>query len=98
MSSENFTFTVTDLARFLGKSPVTVRGWERKGLVSIPREGTDRKLNVQDVIDFAHKAHKLGRVSNERLDRITHIMCELILLEEENYEDRNRRKSRVRKK
>lgn len=96
MNNEQFTFTVTDLARFLSKSPVTLRGWERKGLVDIPRDGAERKLTAKEVMNFAIRAYTLQRITPERLQRIKEIANLLIALEKENYEDRNRRRTKRR--
>jgi DNA-binding transcriptional MerR regulator len=80
-----FHFTVTDLARFLGKSPVTLRGWERDKLLTIPRDaGGDRKLTCDEVIDVAHRAYKLNRIRAWRLDLVITAMTLLKLIEREN--------------
>lgn len=45
--SSKFSFTITDLGRILGKSPVTLRGWEHQGLISFPRNGRgDRQFTL----------------------------------------------------
>lgn len=63
-----FTFTITDLARLLGKSPVTLRGWERQKLLTFPRDsGGDRKLTCEEIVIAANKARKLGRINENRL-------------------------------
>ena len=75
-----FVFTVTDLARFLGKSAVTIRGWERQGLVDLPRDsGGDRKLSLDDVVSTAHLAKRLGRITDNRL-RLVEAACTLLSL------------------
>ena len=52
-----FIFTVTDLARFLDKSPVTLRSWEKKGLLSFPRDASgDRKFTTFDIRETAQKS------------------------------------------
>lgn len=61
-----FTFTVTDAAIFLGKSPVTLRQWERKGVVRFTRLGTDRRLTCEDMRLLAERALGLGRISAKR--------------------------------
>lgn len=83
--SGGFTFTVTDLARFLGKSPVTLRSWEKKGLLSFPRDASgDRKFTVSDIRESAKKAHKLKRISNQRLQYIEACVTMLEMIEREN--------------
>jgi len=83
--NDRFYFTVTDLARMLNKSPVTIRSWERKNLVSIPRDsGGDRKLSVEDVKRVAKLAKKLGRISETRLDLILSAMTLFSYIEEKN--------------
>jgi hypothetical protein len=64
-----FFFTITDAARFLGKSPVTLRGWERQGLVTLPREieGGDRKFTQIEICGLAYRAFELKRISRQRL-------------------------------
>jgi excisionase family DNA binding protein len=47
--SERFEFTVTEAARLLGKSPVTLRKWERQGVVHFRRIGNDRRLDTTEL-------------------------------------------------
>jgi predicted site-specific integrase-resolvase len=63
-----FYFTITDVARLLGKSPVTLRTWERKGLVSWPRDsaGGDRKFTTAQVRAAVDTAYRLGRITKRR--------------------------------
>ena len=83
--SGKFTFTVTDLARFLGKSPVTLRSWEKKGLLSFPRDASgDRKFSAADIRDSAKKAKSLKRISNQRLQYIEACVTMLEMIEREN--------------
>lgn len=80
-----FYFTVTDLARFLGKSPVTVRGWERRGLVSIPRDsGDNRKLTTTDVREITKIAREDKRITGWRYQIVNLAMTALELIEREN--------------
>jgi len=80
-----FHFTVTDLARFLGKSPVTLRHWERQGLVVFPRDTNgDRKLSTQDVRYMARIAANLGRITEERKNLVEATITMLQLVEQEN--------------
>lgn len=80
-----FSFTVTDLARFLGKSPVTLRSWERQGLFSFPRDSSgDRKFSTADIREFAVQARKLKRISKLRLQYIDACVTILELIEREN--------------
>lgn len=79
-----FHFTVTDVARLLGKSPVTLRGWERQGLITFPREGTDRKLTCEEVLEVAERAKELGRITEWRKYVITMTMATLMVVEREN--------------
>ena len=80
----HFYFTVSDLGRFLGKSPVTLRGWERAGFVSIPREGTDRRLGLQDIRTIATTAREGRRILQSRLDLINASITLLELVEKAN--------------
>lgn len=80
-----FTFTITDLARFLGKAAVTLRGWERQGLMDFPRDsGGDRKFSVDEVRSFARDARGLGRITQYRLDLIEAACTILKVIEGEN--------------
>ena len=80
-----FTFTISDLGRLLGKSPVTLRGWEDKGLVDIPRDQSgDRKLGCQDVRTVADRAFSLGRVSRRRVNLVHATMTMMEQIESEN--------------
>lgn len=85
MKSDPFIFTVTDLARFLGKSAVTIRGWERQALIELPRDsGGERKLTVDEVREVAKTAFHLERITRTRLDMIEAICTMLSLIEGEN--------------
>jgi DNA-binding transcriptional MerR regulator len=80
-----FSFTVTDLARFLGKSPVTLRHWERQGLVVFPRDGNgDRRLTTNQVRYMAQIAKTLGRITDERLHMVEAAVYLLESIEKQN--------------
>jgi predicted site-specific integrase-resolvase len=83
--TNGFSFTVTDLARFLGKSSVTLRGWERKGLFDFPRDPSgDRKFSTFDIREIAIKARDLKRISNRRLQYVESCVTMMQLIEREN--------------
>lgn len=85
MAHEGFHFTITDLGRFLGKSPVTLRKWEAQGLVAYPRDdGGDRKLGLQDVAAVAQKAREARRITCARQALILTALDALVALEKEN--------------
>lgn len=85
MNADRFTFTITDVARFLGKSAVTLRGWERQGLIDFPRDdGGDRKFTIDDVRATARIARELGRVPAQRLELIGASLTLLSYIEKEN--------------
>ncbi len=79
-----FIFTITDLARFLGKSAVTIRGWEKQGLIELPRLGNERKMDVDEIREVAKVAFHLGRITRHRLDMIEAACTLLSLIEGEN--------------
>lgn len=77
---DHFFFTITDLARFLGKSPVTLRTWEAKGHVHWPRApGGDRSFTTTAVRDAIDVALRLGRITERRAHLVRAAMT---LLEE----------------
>lgn len=81
----NFSFTITDVARFLGKSPVTLRGWERKGLITFPRDPSgDRKFTLAEVREVAILARDMKRISKNRLKLVEASVTMLELIEKEN--------------
>jgi predicted site-specific integrase-resolvase len=85
MKRDPFIFTVTDLARFLGKSAVTIRTWERQGKIELPRDsGDNRKLTVDEVRKVAKIAFHLKRINRYRLDMIEAACTMLTLIEREN--------------
>lgn len=84
VSINGFTFTITDLARFLGKSAVTLRGWEKQGLITFPREGSDRKMTLAEVSELAGRAHELKRISAKRLRLVNATVTLLEIIEERN--------------
>lgn len=74
-----FSFTISDLSRFLGKSPVTLRGWEYHGLISFPRNGRgDRRFTLECLRDIA--AHPIVRVRVDQ-DRLKLFEATITLLE-----------------
>lgn len=85
MAHDAFRFTITDLGRFLGKSPVTLRKWESQGFVRYPRdERGDRKLGASDVASVAQKAREARRISGHRQSLVLAALEALTALEEEN--------------
>lgn len=92
-----FQFTVTELARFLGKSPVTLRHWERQGLIVFPRDQSgDRKLSTSEVRYVAQIAKKLGRINDDRLRLVEASITLLEIIEKENIRHENRSNGRTR--
>lgn len=83
----HFTFSITDLALLLGKSPVTLRSWERKGFVTMPRDSRgDRRFRSQDVRKIASKARDNRRINNNRYEIVIATMMLLDMVEKENRE------------
>jgi len=84
--NDRFTFTITDAARFLGKSPVTLRDWERQKLIpAIPRDsGGDRKLDLQFLRILVTEAHSMHRITIARRRLVESIITLLELIETEN--------------
>lgn len=91
---DQFSFTVTDAARFLGKSAVTLRMWERRGLYSMPRLGSDRRFSCTDMRELTAWAMVSGRISPDRQHKVE---ATLTLLEMIESEDRNPGRTRSRK-
>lgn len=80
-----FTFSISDLAKLLGKSPVTIRGWERKGNISIHRDQSgDRKLNTKGVRTVASYAYAHNRITEHRYKLIEATMTMIEIIEREN--------------
>jgi DNA-binding transcriptional MerR regulator len=76
-----FSFTISDLARILGKSPVTLRGWERQGLISFPRNGRgDRRFDLEGLRVVTRSSVVSERVDPDRirLAEATVTMLELL--------------------
>lgn len=94
--TDSFTFTITDVARFLGKSPVTLRGWENQGWIFFPRdENGDRKFDSQGVLDIAEIAWEEGRINDYRIGLIRDAIRYIQVIERQN-EDRTTRRTRSR--
>jgi hypothetical protein len=83
---EGFSLTVTDAARLLGKSPVTLRKWERLGYFEFPRIGDDRRLGTADMRHLVANAVSRKVITTDRARQI-----ELVLLTLEQIESENRR-------
>lgn len=81
--SELFHFSISGVGVFLGKSPVTIRAWERKGLVSLPRVGANRSLTVPDLREVAQIAFHAGRITGDRLYLIGDALGALSIIEAE---------------
>lgn len=94
-----FQFTVTDLARFLGKSPVTLRHWERQGLVVFPRDNNgDRRLTSREIRQMARIAKTLGRITEQRLNLVEAAVTMLEMVEQaNNAENRTYRRTNIGK-
>lgn len=83
--SDPFHFTVSDAARFIGKSAVTVRGWERRGDVILPRDPNgDRRFYAADIRKLALTARSLGRINEQRLNYVEAAVTLLEIIEQEN--------------
>src|SRR4051812_46420943 len=88
-----FSFTISDLARFLGKSPVTLRGWERHGAISFPRNGRgDRRFTLEDLRKVTSETIVRERCEERNL-RV--LEATITLLEIVENEDRNLRSPRI---
>lgn len=81
---EPFTFTITDAARFLGKSPVTLRKWEREGFITYPRLGADRIFGTEDLRALLSVALQKSRISISRQRLAEAALTILELIEREN--------------
>ena len=69
----------------LGKSPVTLRGWENKGLVSIPRDQSgDRKLGCQDIRSITDTARLHKRIGDNRANLVYATLTLLEQIEQAN--------------
>lgn len=84
-----FSFTISDAARFLGKSPVTLRGWERNGLIQYPRNGrNDRRFELNDLRTLACHPTVLERVPQDRIRILEAAVTLLEIVENENRNSR----------
>ncbi len=85
MRHDGFSFTITDLGRLLGKSPVTLRKWEAQGWVDYPRaESGVRTFTPDDVVAIASRAYGNGRIKHARAVLIIAAMNALGDIEKEN--------------
>jgi DUF971 family protein len=85
MANDPFIFTVTDVGRFLGKSPVTLRAWERRGLLVLSRDQNgDRRADLAGLRTAATAAEAAGRISRHRLNLVEAAVTLLDLIEKEN--------------
>jgi hypothetical protein len=87
-----FTFGVSDVGRLLGKSPVTLRQWDDKGIISFERipGSQDRQVTAEGVRRMAGAARNHGRISAGRY----HLVCATITLLEEIEGSNNRKVKR----
>src|ERR1017187_6791818 len=87
-----FTFGVSDVGRLLGKSPVTLRQWDDKGLISFQRipGSQDRQSTTDGVRRICGAARDHGRISASRY----HLVCATMTLLEEIEGSNNRKVKR----
>ena len=84
-ASKRFEFHIADLAKFLNKSPATLRKWEEEGVFSFPRGSNgDRIFFLEDVREIAQKAAKIGRVDEYRQHVVESLMTLVETLEAMN--------------
>lgn len=80
-----FNFSISDLGRFLGKSPVTLREWERKDFITIPREDSgERRMATDHIRGITKIAHDAGRISKHRRNLVLAAMTVIELIERAN--------------
>jgi hypothetical protein len=80
-----FSFTISDLGRFLCKSPVTLRGWESRGFIAIPRDSSgDRRLTTDDIRHISEHAYANRRISKHRAELVAATMTMVEMIEHEN--------------
>ena len=80
-----FTFTISDLGRLIGKSPVTLRNWDDRGLVNIPRDSSgNRKLTCTDIREITDKAFDHKRINRRRANLVHATMTLMEQIEFEN--------------
>ena len=87
-----FTFSVSVVGQLLGKSPVTLRQWDEKGIVSFGRVpgSLDRQTTTDGVRRIAGAARNHGRISASRY----HLVCATMTLLEEIEGSNNRKVKR----
>ena len=83
---DSWSFTIGDAGRLIGKAPVTIRLWENKGLVAIPRKGGDRRFTCQEMREFAQWAYDNSKISQARLDAVCMVLDCLFDIERMNIE------------
>jgi predicted site-specific integrase-resolvase len=89
---EGFSLTVTDAARLLGKSPVTLRKWERLGYFEFPRLGDDRRLRTADMRRLVENALSRHVITSDRARQVELVLLTLEQIESENCRSRPARR------
>jgi predicted site-specific integrase-resolvase len=85
-----FSFTISDLARFLGKSAVTLRGWERQGLIDFPRNGRgDRRFTLESLREVSIRPVVRERVLRDRIRLFEATITLLEIIENEDRDSRS---------
>ncbi len=70
-NERRYRFTITEVSILLGKAPVTLRGWERDGIVSFPRNKRgDRRLTLESLREMLEDAEVRRRILPDRLKLI----------------------------
>ena len=80
-----FEFSISDLGKLFGKSPVTVRSWDRKRLVEITRSpGGVRVVDCAGLRRIADWALSTGRIRQERYHLVAAVMTLVEQIEQSN--------------
>jgi DNA-binding transcriptional MerR regulator len=83
MRRKQFTFTVSDAAILFGKSPVTLRQWEKKGIVDFPRlTNGARRMSSNDIRQIALVVQHKNYITRQRLQLINAILTMMELAEQ----------------
>jgi DNA-binding transcriptional MerR regulator len=81
-NDRHFSFTITELSILLGKAPVTLRGWERDGLITFPRNSrNDRRFTVSDIRSLLENRTVVAHIDSKRIRLVEAILTLLEIVE-----------------
>lgn len=79
-----WAFSITDIARFLGKAPVTIRKWDRTGEIQTGRIGPKRSVGIEGMKLITEFAYENARITPARAKLVEETLFMMGIIQQEN--------------